>query len=187
MASTTTLMVAYSALHQPLPRPPSQAVHARLVLFSVTSSNFLASKLITFYCKSNNLREARCVFDKILEKNIFSWKALLIGFSLHSMHLEVLKLFSFLVFANLRDVKPDCYTISCTLKALSSAFRHSRLANEIHCFVLHRRWVAELFVVNALITYYSIFVFTSMSPSSHTCFITWRAPLMPSTSNSSAC
>ncbi|KAB1223957.1 hypothetical protein CJ030_MR2G026930 [Morella rubra] len=53
------------------------------------------------------------------------------------------------------DVKPDCYTISCALKALSSAFPHSRLANEVHCFVLRRGLVAELFVGNALITCYS--------------------------------
>ncbi|KAB1223958.1 hypothetical protein CJ030_MR2G026929 [Morella rubra] len=46
----------------------AKQLHARLVIFSVTPSNFLASKLITFYCKSNNLREARCVFDRIPEK-----------------------------------------------------------------------------------------------------------------------
>ncbi|KAB1199258.1 hypothetical protein CJ030_MR0G025554 [Morella rubra] len=94
----------------------AKQLHARLVLFSVTPINFLASKLITFYCKSNNLREARCVFDRIPDKNIFSWNALLLGFSLHGMHLEVLKLFSFLVFTNLRDEKSDCYTISCALR-----------------------------------------------------------------------
>ncbi|GMY14653.1 pentatricopeptide repeat-containing protein At2g37310 [Fagus crenata] len=130
-------------------------LHARLALFSVTPNNFLASKLITLYSKSNHLREARNVFDKIPSKNIFSWNALLIGYSLNNMHLDTLKLFLSLVSSNLMDVKPDCYTISCALKALSSLFSHSRLAKEVHCFVLRRGLELDIFVLNALITQYS--------------------------------
>ncbi|KAK0599473.1 hypothetical protein LWI29_005587 [Acer saccharum] len=48
-------------------RLPHQAkqLHARLVLHSVTPDNFLSSKLVTFYSKSNNLLQARHLFDKI--------------------------------------------------------------------------------------------------------------------------
>ena len=130
-------------------------LHSRLVLFSVAPNNFLASKLITFYSKSNHLRDARNVFDKIPDKNIFSWNALLIGYSLNNRYLDTLKLFLSLVSSNLTDVKPDCYTISCVLKALSSLFSHSRLAKEVHCFVLRRGFDLDIFVVNALITQYS--------------------------------
>ncbi|XP_030924272.1 pentatricopeptide repeat-containing protein At2g37310 [Quercus lobata] len=130
-------------------------LHSRLVLFSVTPNNFLASKLITFYSKSNHLRDARNVFDKIPDKNIFSWNALLIGYSLNNRYLDTLKLFLSLVSSNLTDVKPDCYTISCVLKALSSLFSHSRSAKEVHCFVLRRGFDLDIFVVNALITQYS--------------------------------
>ncbi|KAM3736871.1 hypothetical protein ACB098_09G014200 [Castanea mollissima] len=130
-------------------------LHSRLVLFSVTPNNFLASKLITFYSKSNHLRAARNVFDKIPDKNIFSWNALLIGYSLNNRYLDTLKLFLSLVSSNLTDVNPDCYTISCVLKALSSLFSHSRFAKEVHCFVLRRGFDLDIFVVNALITQYS--------------------------------
>ncbi|GMY18867.1 pentatricopeptide repeat-containing protein At2g37310 [Fagus crenata] len=130
-------------------------LHARLALFSVTPNNFLAAKLITLYSKSNHLREARNLFDKIPSKNIFSWNALLIGYSLNNMHLDTLKLFLSLVSSNLMDVKPDCYTISCALKALSSLFSHSRLAKEVHCFVLRRGLELDIFVLNAWITQYS--------------------------------
>lgn len=71
------------------------------------------------------------------------------------MHLDTLKLFLSLVSSNLMDVKPDCYTISCALKALSSLFSHSRLAKEVHCFVLRRGLELDIFVLNALITQYS--------------------------------
>jgi len=94
----------------------AKQLHARLVLFSVIPNNFLASKLITFYSRSNHLREARHMFDKIPCKNTFSWNALLIGYSHQNLHFDTLKLFSTLVSSNLKDVKPDCYTISCVLK-----------------------------------------------------------------------
>ncbi|KAK1562230.1 hypothetical protein Q3G72_008450 [Acer saccharum] len=48
-------------------RLPHQAkqLHALLVFHSVTPDNFLASKLVTFYTKSNNLLQARHLFNKI--------------------------------------------------------------------------------------------------------------------------
>jgi pentatricopeptide repeat protein len=95
------------------------------------------------------------MFDKIPCKNTFSWNALLIGYSHQNLHFDTLKLFSTLVSSNLKDVKPDCYTISCVLKAFSSSFSDSRLAKEVHCFVLRRGLDLDLFVVNALITFYS--------------------------------
>ncbi|KAF5475960.1 hypothetical protein F2P56_007713 [Juglans regia] len=133
----------------------AKQLHARLVLFSVIPNNFLASKLITFYSKANHLREARHVFDRIPSRNIFSWNALLIGYSLHNMHLDMLKLFTSLARSHFMDVKPDRYTISCALKSLSSSFSDSRLAREVHCFVVRHGLDSDIFVVNALITYYS--------------------------------
>ncbi|KAI9085818.1 hypothetical protein K1719_032232 [Acacia pycnantha] len=59
----------------------AKQLHARLILFSVTPDNFLASKLITFYAKSNHISEARRVFDEIPHRNVFSWNAIIIGYS----------------------------------------------------------------------------------------------------------
>lgn len=130
-------------------------LHARLVLLSVTPDNFLGSKLIAFYSKSGSLRDAYNVFGNISHKNIFSWNALFISYTLHDMHSDMLKLFSSLVNSNAMDVKPDKFTITCVLKALASSFTDSILAKEVHCFVLRRGLESDIFVVNALVTYYS--------------------------------
>ncbi|XP_022145703.1 pentatricopeptide repeat-containing protein At2g37310 [Momordica charantia] len=130
-------------------------LHARLVLLSVTPDNFLGSKLIAFYSKSGSLRDAYNVFGNISHKNIFSWNALFISYTLHNMHSDMLKLFSSLVNSNAMDVKPDKFTITCVLKALASSFTDSILAKEVHCFVLRRGLESDIFVVNALVTYYS--------------------------------
>ncbi|RVW98841.1 Pentatricopeptide repeat-containing protein [Vitis vinifera] len=133
----------------------AKQLHARIVLSSLTPDNFLASKLITFYSKSNHLYEAHKVFDKILDKNIFSWNAMLIGYSIHNMHVHTLNLLSSLLPSYSLTLKPDNFTITCVLKALSVLFPDSILAKEVQCFVLRHGFDSDIFVVNALITYYS--------------------------------
>lgn len=80
---------------------------------------------------------------------------MLIGYSLHNLHTETLKLFSSMVSSYSMDVIPDNFTITCLLKALASFFHDSRLAKEVHSFVLRREFDSDIFVVNALLTFYS--------------------------------
>ncbi|OMO72680.1 hypothetical protein CCACVL1_17666 [Corchorus capsularis] len=132
---------------------PLQAkqLHARIFLSSVTPDNFLASKLISFYSKINDLPQAHYLFDKIPNKNTFSFNALLIAYCQHNMFVDTLRLFS-----SVGDViRPDNYSITCLIKALSGSFCEKRLAKEVHCFVLRGGYTEDIFVSNGLITYYS--------------------------------
>ncbi|GLT92455.1 hypothetical protein SLE2022_102920 [Rubroshorea leprosula] len=139
-----------------LPRQSKQ-LHARIVLFSITPENFLASKLISFYSKVKQLDQARYLFDSIPQKNTFSFNALLLSYSFHDMYLDVVKLFSSLVCSGLGDgsVRIDEYTVTCVLKALSGSLCDLRLANEVHCFVLRCGFDEDVFVGNGLITFYA--------------------------------
>ncbi|PHU06696.1 Pentatricopeptide repeat-containing protein [Capsicum chinense] len=131
--------------------------HARLVLSSTIPNNFLASKLINFYAKNKHLKEAHHVFNEIPEKNTFSWNALMIGYSSENYHVETLKLFSSFLSENLesRHVKPDNFTVTCVLKAVSGVLGDSVLAKMIHCYVVKNGFDSDLFVLNGLITSYS--------------------------------
>lgn len=80
---------------------------------------------------------------------------MLIGYSLHNRHADTLKLFSSLMSSYSTDVKPDNFTVTCVLKALASLFCKSRLAKEVHCFVLRHGFDSDIFVANALLTFYS--------------------------------
>ncbi|KAK4833808.1 hypothetical protein QYF36_011717 [Acer negundo] len=146
-------LIQYFGDHR-LPRQAKQ-LHARLVLHSVTPDNFLASKLVTFYSKSNNLLQARHLFDKISQKSIFSCNAMLIAYSSHDMYADTLKLFSSMLSSYSTDLKPDNFTITCVLKALSGLFCESRLAKEVHCYALRCGFDSNVFIVNGLITFYS--------------------------------
>ncbi|KAK7285703.1 hypothetical protein RJT34_20481 [Clitoria ternatea] len=129
----------------------AKQLHARLILFSVTPDNFLASKLITSYAKSNHVQDARKVFDAIPHKNSFSWNAMLMGYSFNGMFRHALDLFTSFAFSN---VSPDNFSITCVLKALATSFCSPNLAKEVHSFVL-RRWLdSDVFVLNSLVTCY---------------------------------
>ncbi|KAI9154027.1 hypothetical protein LWI28_020093 [Acer negundo] len=146
-------LIQYFGDHR-LPRQAKQ-LHARLVLHSVTPDNFLASKLVTFYSKSNSLTQARHMFDKISQKSIFSYNAMLIAYSSHDMYADTLKLFSSMLSSYSTELKPDNFTITCVLKALSGLFCESRLAKEVHCYALRCGFDSIVFIVNGLITFYS--------------------------------
>ncbi|XP_058222071.1 pentatricopeptide repeat-containing protein At2g37310-like [Rhododendron vialii] len=130
-------------------------LHARLLLSSVVLDNFLASKLITFYSKSGHLPEAHRVFDEIPHRNTFSWNALLAGYSFNDMHVETLKLFSNRLSSPSGFTKPDNFTITSVLKALSSLFPDLKLAKMFHAFVVQNGFDSDVFTMNPLVTYYS--------------------------------
>ncbi|GMH19656.1 hypothetical protein Nepgr_021497 [Nepenthes gracilis] len=130
-------------------------LHSRLILCSVTPNNYLASKLLTFYAKTGHLYHARKVFDQIPQKNTFSYNCMLIAYSNHNKLVQILELFSSFVDSSTLTVKPDNFTVTCVLKALSCLYSDANLAREIHCHVLRHGFVLDLFVANALITNYS--------------------------------
>ncbi|KAF7818559.1 pentatricopeptide repeat-containing protein [Senna tora] len=131
----------------------AKQLHARLILFSVTPDNFIASKLINFYAKSNLISEARKVFDKIPHRNVFSWNAMIIAYSFNGLFHDALNLFLSLSFCT--TATPDHVTITCVLKALASASSCPNVAKQIHGYVLGRGLDADVFVLNALVMYYS--------------------------------
>ncbi|CAL0299560.1 unnamed protein product [Lupinus luteus] len=130
-------------------------LHARLFLFSITPDNFLASKLITLYSKSNHTQQARHVFDAIPHKNSFSFNAMLFGYSFNNMFRHALNLFSSFDFASNKNVSSDNFTVTCILKALSATLCSTKLTKQVHCFILQRGLGYDIYVLNALVMCYS--------------------------------
>jgi pentatricopeptide repeat protein len=127
-------------------------LHARLVVASVTPSNFLASKLISLYSRAERIDDARKVFDAIPRPNLFAWNAILIALSLHSPDPSAaVRLFA--AYA----VSPDEITLSALLKsAAASGLALSPLVSgELHAVALLRGFGTDLFVSNGLITTYA--------------------------------
>ncbi|KAK1582256.1 hypothetical protein Q3G72_013333 [Acer saccharum] len=70
------------------------------------------------------------------------------------MYADTLKLFSSMLSSYSTDLKPDNFTITCVLKALSGLFCELRLAKEVHCYALRCGFDFNVFIVNGLVTFY---------------------------------
>ncbi|XAR50975.1 hypothetical protein NMG60_11005454 [Bertholletia excelsa] len=145
----------HPTLHRPPSRTPGKATSLSPHHLLCHPDNFLASKLVTFYSKFCLLHEAHKVFDEIPLKNTFSWNAMLMGYSFNNMHLETLELFSHWLSSQREFARPDNFTLTSVLKALSSLFPDLNLAKMIHCFVIQNGFECDVFVMNPLLTYYS--------------------------------
>ncbi|CAE6034692.1 unnamed protein product [Arabidopsis arenosa] len=135
-------------------------LHARIVVFSTTPDNFLASKLISFYTRQNRFRQALHVFDEITVRNAFSYNALLIAYTSREMYFDAFSLFLSWIGSSCHSsgtARPDSISISCVLKALSGCdgFWLGSLARQVHGFVIRGGFDFDVFVGNGLITYYT--------------------------------
>ncbi|MQL81675.1 hypothetical protein Taro_014144 [Colocasia esculenta] len=79
---------------------------------------FVSTAMIDMYAKCGSIKEARRVFDRMVEKNVVSWNAMIAGYGLHGLGSEALNLFSEMLDAN---IAPTGVTFLSVLYACSHA------------------------------------------------------------------
>lgn len=77
----------------------------------------LQNSLIDMYSKCGNLGYARRIFDKMPERSVISWNAMLVGYGKHGMGREVIELFKLMREEN--KIKPDSVSFLAVLSACS--------------------------------------------------------------------
>ncbi|KAI3916885.1 hypothetical protein MKW98_014346 [Papaver atlanticum] len=114
------------------------------------SDVLVSNSLLKMYLDCGSIKDARLVFDRMQEKDIISWTAILRGYVKNGGFNEGLKLFRLM---NLEGIKPDSLTVSSVLPACSrlSAQKHGR---EIHAYSLRNHVDSNIVVQNALIDMY---------------------------------
>uniref|UniRef100_A0A1D1XWU5 Pentatricopeptide repeat-containing protein At4g30700 n=1 Tax=Anthurium amnicola TaxID=1678845 RepID=A0A1D1XWU5_9ARAE len=79
---------------------------------------FVFTAMIDMYAKCGSIKEARCIFDSMVEKNVVSWNAMIAGYGLHGLGCEALDLFSEMLNA---FIAPTGVTFLSVLYACSHA------------------------------------------------------------------
>eukprot|EP01018_Ginkgo_biloba_P018926 Gb_05127 [translate_table: standard] len=92
-------------------------VHACTVRFRLDSNVFVESALVDMYAKCGSLRYARQVFDKMVERDVVAWNAIIAGYANNSSSKEALELFENMVQAG---SKPDHITFIAILNACTN-------------------------------------------------------------------
>lgn len=127
-----------------------KTLHASIIKYGFESHFYLANHLVTMYCKSGGVLDARQVFDIMSERNAVSWTTLIAGYGQDGCHKEALKLFSQM---NREGVPSDCFSLSSVLHASSGAAAVEP-GKQLHAHILKLVLEGDVFVGSALVDMY---------------------------------
>eukprot|EP01018_Ginkgo_biloba_P020807 Gb_00199 [translate_table: standard] len=143
---------AYASLLQNCSNIESlKKVHAHMFPTGLNQNIFIATKLVSLYGTCGNMEYARLVFDKMNERNIFLWNAIIRGYARNGPCDEAITLYYQMQRAG---VKPDNFTFPFVLKACAeiSALQEGK---EIHDDIIRTGFELDVFVGNSLVTMYA--------------------------------
>ena len=128
----------------------SRQVHALTVKHGLSLDLFSGSALISVYSKCSCTDEARSVFNKMFEKDVVIWNAMITGYSQNGLEEEALRLFRKLKFSGAPS--PGGFTFVSVLSGESSS--------PINCCQIHGQIVkvgfeSDSHVVNSLMDSYA--------------------------------
>jgi len=98
-------------------------IHGLIIRDGLESDVIVGSALVVMYAKCGNIIIARQVFDRIPQRDVALWNAIISGYAMHGRGEETLKLFYEMQQAR---IAPDGITLTSVLSACS----HAGLVNE---------------------------------------------------------
>ncbi|KAI4301192.1 hypothetical protein L6164_034496 [Bauhinia variegata] len=129
-----------------------QQIHACLIkTYGLCDSVFLSTKLVRMYGKCGSLLNAEKVFDKMSDRTIFTWNAMIDSYVSNGEHIGALELYQKM---RVLGLPLDAWTFPCILKACAALKKH-RFGAEIHGVAVKCGFGAFVFVSNALIAMYA--------------------------------
>lgn len=110
----------------------------------------VGTTLVNMYGKCGNLKEARMMYNRMLEKNVVSWNTM---FSLYVHHDQGKDAFELFAQMQVEGVKPDKITFSCIIDACA---RSSALAEgeKVHLLVMDAGYQMDTVLGTALVYMY---------------------------------
>eukprot|EP01018_Ginkgo_biloba_P030278 Gb_21443 [translate_table: standard] len=126
-------------------------IHEYIIRGGFESDVFVGSALIDMYAKCRSIEVSRQVFDKMLEKNVVSWNAMIGGYSQNGHANEAMELFSQM---QLAGVRPNSITIAGALAACAH-LAVLKQGKEIHNYIIRTGLQCDSFLGNAVIDMYA--------------------------------
>uniref|UniRef100_A0A5K1FWK0 DYW domain-containing protein n=2 Tax=Nymphaea colorata TaxID=210225 RepID=A0A5K1FWK0_9MAGN len=114
-------------------------IHAHILRTIAKINLVLESALVDFYVKCGRLDDARKMFDRMDERNAYSWNALITGYEQQDQPDESLNLMHQMQQAG---IKPDRFSLASILSASSSLLDLDR-GKQIHGYVVRNNHMEE--------------------------------------------
>lgn len=143
-----TLLAAYasrSALHC------AKQTHTRIPDSLLASDVILGTTLVNMYGNCGSVEDARKIFDKLPERNVISWTAMIAVYTKHGQDKEPLRLFNQM---QREGVMPD----KITFVNILTAFANEEMLVEgrrVHVLILKSGFESDVIVGNTLVNLYN--------------------------------
>ncbi|PIA50505.1 hypothetical protein AQUCO_01300916v1 [Aquilegia coerulea] len=112
---------------------------------------FVETKLVSMYAKCGSLNEARKVFEQMSERNLFTWSAMIGGYTREQRWKEIIELF-YLMMNEM--ISPDEFLLPKILQACSNV-GDIVTGKMIHAFVVKRELNSCIPVGNSIVSMYA--------------------------------
>lgn len=137
---------------RPSPPPASLRRHVRHLGLLPDGHIELSTNLVVSHAKAGDLDAARAVFDRMPQRGVVSWTALISGHARHDSPRAALKLFSSMRRSG--ECAANERTYGCVLRACTGA-GGTVCGEQVHACVLKSGFCGSVFVGSALVGLYS--------------------------------
>lgn len=128
-----------------------QFIHQHILTNGYETDTFICNFLVEMYGKCGALNEARFIFDRMDNPNVFSWTIIIAAYAHHGLFDEAYKIF---LRMQLTGEKPNKFTFSTILGTCltPAAFRKGK---DIHASAIHDGFDSDAVVGTALVNMYA--------------------------------
>ncbi|XP_011095711.1 pentatricopeptide repeat-containing protein At3g20730 [Sesamum indicum] len=128
-----------------------EMIHSRIITDGFPTNTSLNTRLIIFYSHIGEMRTAHKLFDRVSERSVVTWTALISGYSQNGNHEEALRVFSAM---HGEGMKANQFTYGSALRACTRLLC-LEWGKQIQGRVQKARFVDNLFVQCALVDFHS--------------------------------
>ncbi|KAL5720965.1 hypothetical protein ACHQM5_013582 [Ranunculus cassubicifolius] len=107
-------------------------IHAHLIRLVCANQLIIETELVEMYSKCGMMNYAQHIFDRMKERNSYSWNSLIEGYEQQQETKRALELFKEM---QATGIKPDCFSLASAVSACIN-LRDSRAGKEIHGFII---------------------------------------------------
>eukprot|EP01018_Ginkgo_biloba_P021054 Gb_39558 [translate_table: standard] len=126
-------------------------IHAHMIKTGFKGDILINNHLANMYAKCASLAHARQVFDKIPERNVVSWTAVIAGYVQQGYGEEALKLFWQM---QRTGVESNQFTFASVISSCAS-LAALEFGQQVHALTMKTRFGSDVFVGNALVSMYA--------------------------------
>lgn len=126
--------------------------HCLAVKMGSCTDVFAGTSLLTLYCRLGFLADARNVFDRMPERNSFSWASMFTGYAADKLGDEAFALFRTMIDEG--ECHPNEFVFTSVLSAVSVPEFHD-MGRQVHCLAVKGGAVSFVSVENSLVTLYA--------------------------------